>query len=118
MSFVNVLRVPKGFDVEHVITQDVSLSIAKYKDPDRIRFVDEALARLAAVPVLAGLAAGLVGAFLVSRLISNQLYGVMPHDVSIMSVVSTVLMFVAVCACWIPARRATRISPIRALRFE
>src|SRR5688500_8760865 len=49
-SFLNVLRVPKGFDVEHVITQDVSLNIAKYKDPDRIRFVDEALARLAVVP--------------------------------------------------------------------
>lgn len=70
------------------------------------------------VPVLAGLVAGLAGAFWVSRVISNQLYGVMPHDVLILLGVSILLMFVAACACWIPALRATRISPVRALRFE
>jgi putative ABC transport system permease protein len=70
------------------------------------------------VPVAGGLAAGLAGAFLASRLITSQLYGVMPNDVSLMLTVSFLVMSLALCACWIPARRATRISPLRALRFE
>jgi predicted permease len=82
------------------------------------REVTAMILRRGLVPVLGGLAVGLVGAFVTTRLISSQLYGVMPHDVSTMSVVSMVLIVVAVCACWIPARRATRISPLRALRFE
>lgn len=70
------------------------------------------------VPVGAGLAAGLAGAFLASRLIASQLYGVMPRDVSLMFAVSLLVMSLALCACWIPARRAMRITPLRALRFE
>jgi ABC-type antimicrobial peptide transport system permease subunit len=70
------------------------------------------------VPVAAGLAAGLAAAFLASRLITSQLYGVTPNDPSLMVAVSFLVMSLALCACWIPARRATRISPLRALRFE
>jgi putative ABC transport system permease protein len=70
------------------------------------------------VPVITGLAAGLVGAALAGRMIASQLYGVMPGDVWTLTIVSTVLMLVALWGCAIPAWRATRISPIRALRFE
>jgi predicted permease len=70
------------------------------------------------LPVIAGLAAGLAGAFVAGRLIANQLYGVMPSHLWTMTGVAAVLMMVAICACGIPARRATRISPLRALRFE
>jgi len=50
LSFIRVLSGPKGFDAEHVISQDVALIGTKYKDPDRIRFVDEALRQFAAIP--------------------------------------------------------------------
>jgi ABC-type antimicrobial peptide transport system permease subunit len=69
-------------------------------------------------PVLCGLAAGMGGALLLGRLIANQLYGVAPNDPLTMSAVAIVLVAVAVAACWVPARRATEIDPLRALRFE
>jgi len=70
------------------------------------------------IPVLAGLTAGLLGAASIGRLISSQLYGVVPRDPVTMSGVAIVLVAVGVCACWLPARRATRIDPLVALRFE
>jgi putative ABC transport system permease protein len=70
------------------------------------------------VPVAGGLAAGLAAAFVASRLIASQLYGVMPSGVSMTLAVSCLVICLALCACWIPARRATRITPLRALRFE
>jgi predicted permease len=69
-------------------------------------------------PVAVGLAAGLVGAVLVTRLIRSQLYQVAPNDPLTMACVALLLLGVALCACWIPARRATRIDPLKALRFE
>jgi ABC-type antimicrobial peptide transport system permease subunit len=69
-------------------------------------------------PVIAGLAAGLGGALLIGRLLASQLFGISPRDPLTFSVVAVVLIGVAACACWIPARRALRINPITALRFE
>src|SRR5262249_38692707 len=48
----------------------------------------------------------------------SQLYGVAPNDPLTISAVAILLLLVAVCACWIPARRATRIDPLHALRLE
>jgi putative ABC transport system permease protein len=70
------------------------------------------------VPVFAGLLFGLFGAFLASRLVSSQLYGVVPNEPWTMVTVSVLLMLVGMFACWIPARRASRINPLLALRFE
>jgi putative ABC transport system permease protein len=70
------------------------------------------------IPVAAGLAAGLACALFVSRLIASQLYGVAPNDPLSIAGVATLLLAVALCACWIPARRVTRIDPLTALRFE
>jgi putative ABC transport system permease protein len=70
------------------------------------------------VPVVLGLIAGLGCALVVGRLIASQLYGVTPSDPLTIGVVSIVLLAVALCACWIPARRATRIDPLQALRLE
>jgi putative ABC transport system permease protein len=69
-------------------------------------------------PVLAGLAAGIVCALFVGRLIANQLFGVTPWDPPTISGVTAVLVMVAMCACLIPARRAARTDPLIALRFE
>lgn len=69
-------------------------------------------------PVVAGLVAGLSCALLIGRLLASQLFGISPRDPLTFSVVAVVLIGVAACACWIPARRALRIDPITALRFE
>jgi predicted permease len=69
-------------------------------------------------PVLIGLAAGLGCALLAGRFIASQLYGVAPNDAATICAACAVLLIVAVAACWIPARRAMRIDPMTALRFE
>ena len=76
------------------------------------------IVRRGLVPVSAGLTVGMAGAILTSRAISSQLYGAMPSNVATLAAVAALLMSVSACACWIPARRATKISPLRALRFE
>jgi putative ABC transport system permease protein len=69
-------------------------------------------------PVLLGLAAGLGAALLLGRLIASQLYGVSASDPLTITTVTGLLLLVALGACWMPARRAARIDPVRALRFE
>ena len=67
---------------------------------------------------LIGLALGLIGAFLLSRVMAGLLYGVTATDPLTFAGVSIVLLAVAFLACLIPARRATRVNPIVALRTE
>ena len=67
---------------------------------------------------LIGLALGLAGAFFMSRLLIGLLYGVSPTDPLTFTAVSIVLLAVALLACLIPARRATCVYPIVALRTE
>ena len=67
---------------------------------------------------LRGSIAGIAGALLLSRLMSKLLYGVQPTDPITFAGVAAVLGLVAVLACYIPARRAMRVDPIVALRYE
>lgn len=67
---------------------------------------------------LIGLVIGLIGAFALSRVIAGLLYGVSPKDPLTFAGVSIVLLAVALLACLLPARRATRVNPIVALRSE
>ena len=67
---------------------------------------------------LAGAAAGLVASWLVARLVTGLLYGVSPKDPLTFASVGSVLIAVALVACYIPARRATRVDPLKALRTE
>ncbi len=66
----------------------------------------------------AGIAVGLTGAFLVTRLMSSELYGVSPLDPLTYSGVALVMAAVTLLACYLPTRRAMRVDPIVALRYE
>jgi putative ABC transport system permease protein len=76
------------------------------------------IARQAMVQALAGAAVGLAGALLVSRLMAKMLYGVRPTDPITFGGVAIILALAALLASCVPARRATRIEPMIALRNE
>jgi len=67
---------------------------------------------------LAGEAIGLAGALALTRLIRGLLFGVTPNDATTFVAVAAVLGVVALLACYLPARRATKVDPLIALRYE
>jgi predicted permease len=74
--------------------------------------------RQSVVIVGVGLAVGLAAAFAGTRVIASFIVGVRPTDAFTFVTVVALLAVVALVACWIPARRATRVSPLVALRYE
>ena len=67
---------------------------------------------------LLGTVLGLAGSWAVTRFIDKLLVGVQPTDLLTFSVVSAVLLAAAFIACYLPARRATKVDPLEALRYE
>jgi putative ABC transport system permease protein len=65
-----------------------------------------------------GIVIGLIGTWILTRLMSSMLVGVSPTDKLTLSAVSACLLLVGLLACYIPARRATKVDPLVALRYE
>ena len=82
------------------------------------RNVQSLIVRQGMSPAVGGLAIGLVGAFFATRLMQKLLFGVEPSDPMTFGVVGVFLATIAFLASYLPARRATRVAPTEALRYE
>jgi putative ABC transport system permease protein len=67
---------------------------------------------------LFGVAAGLIGSVIMTRFLSGMLYNISPHDPLTLAAVALLLALVATIASYIPARRAIKVDPMVALRYE
>jgi len=96
-------------------THEIGLRMALGADPYHVLRL---VLREGMLLAFAGLAAGLAGTYFVGRLMRTVLYHVNPMDPTAISAVTAVLLLSALLACYIPARRATQVDPMVALRDE
>ena len=96
-------------------TREIGIRMAVGAQPsDVLQMVVVEGARL----VLVGVGVGLLAAFWLTRLLRSQLFEVSPTDPVVMAAVVLLLFAVALLACWLPARRAAKVDPMVALRYE
>ena len=96
-------------------TGEIGVRLAMGAEP---RTVARMILRQGGLVTLLGIVAGLIAAYAGSQLIRSLLYGVSPRDPIVFSLTTATLLVVALLACWLPARRAARLSPLQALRTE
>ncbi|HLY16953.1 MAG TPA: ABC transporter permease [Bryobacteraceae bacterium] len=96
-------------------TQEIGIRIAIGAGRgDVLQFVMRQGARLAAF----GLAAGILSALALTRLMTSLLFAVTPNDPATLATVVVLMTAVVLAACWVPARRAMKVDPMVALRYE
>jgi predicted permease len=96
-------------------TSEIGVRLALGAEPHNVAAL---ILRQGGVVALAGALIGLLVALAGSRLITSLLYGISPRDPVIFAGTTFLLLLVAAAACWIPARRAARLSPLEALRVD
>jgi len=96
-------------------TRELGIRIALGAEPGDVRAL---VLRKGMLPVLAGVALGVVGASAATRVLKSFLFGVNPGDPLTFIAVALFLTAIGLVACYVPARRATRIAPMEALRQE
>jgi len=96
-------------------TGELGLRMALGAQPRSVRWM---VLRENSATVLAGVVAGIAGAAAAARLVRTQLFGLEPNDPATLAVSVVVLMAMALGAAYIPAARASKVDPIRALRHE
>ena len=96
-------------------TGEIGVRLALGAEPGNVAGM---IARQGGLVALVGAAVGLGVALAGSRLIESLLYNVSPRDPGVFAATTALLVAVALAACWLPARRASRLSPMEALRTE
>jgi putative ABC transport system permease protein len=96
-------------------TREIGLRLAVGAQPRQVLLL---VLRQGLVLTVVGIVLGLAAAFALTRLLSGLLFGVGAVDVTTFTTISLLLVLVSLLACYLPARRAMRIDPLRALRYE
>ena len=95
--------------------QEIGIRLALGADPGQVKWM---VVMQGMVLALVGVALGIGGAFGLSKLMESLLFAVQPRDPLVFASVPVVLTVVALLAIWFPAARASRVSPLEALRYE
>jgi putative ABC transport system permease protein len=104
--------------MSYIVTQrtvEIGVRVALGAEPGSVARM---IVRQGGFVALRGITVGLASAFAGTRLIQSLLYGVSPRDPAVFAGTTALLLAVVLLACWFPARRAARLSPLDALRAE
>lgn len=95
--------------------REMGIRLALGARPSQVRSL---VVRQGILPVVAGIAGGLAGAWFLTTLLKTELFQVQPHDPWTFAVSSIAFLGVGLAACWVPARRGSRVNPVEVLRHE